>query len=58
VSQKSVWSIHVSTLLQRSILEKDSRKSLERAMQQIEVNVLETIVVNIFNLIWFFFFRI
>ncbi|XP_025190484.1 tetratricopeptide repeat protein 27 [Melanaphis sacchari] len=36
VSQQSVWSIHVSTLLQRSLLERDNRKSVERAMQQIE----------------------
>ncbi|XP_050066689.1 tetratricopeptide repeat protein 27 [Aphis gossypii] len=36
VSQQSVWSVHVSTLLQRSLLERDSRKSVERAMRQIE----------------------
>ncbi|VVC46121.1 Tetratricopeptide repeat,Tetratricopeptide repeat-containing domain,Tetratricopeptide-like helical [Cinara cedri] len=42
VSQNSVWSIHVSTLLQRSLLEKDSRRSVERAMQQIE-----TLVTNL-----------
>ncbi|KAE9536645.1 hypothetical protein AGLY_007047 [Aphis glycines] len=36
LSQQSVWSVHVSTLLQRSLLERDSRKSVERAMRQIE----------------------
>lgn len=39
LTQNSVWSIHVSALLQRSLLEKDSKRSVERAMQQIEVNI-------------------
>lgn len=46
VSQQSVWSIHVSTLLQRSLLERDSRKSVERAMQQIETLVSSLDVSN------------
>lgn len=56
MSQQSVWSIHVSTLLLRSLLEKDSRRSVERAMQQIEVNVLKTTVANFVNLINLFLF--
>ncbi|XP_050523724.1 tetratricopeptide repeat protein 27 [Daktulosphaira vitifoliae] len=36
LQQKSVWSIHVSALLQRSLLESDNRRSVQRAMQQIE----------------------
>ncbi|XP_050441456.1 tetratricopeptide repeat protein 27 [Adelges cooleyi] len=39
LQQKSIWSIHVSALLQRSILEKDNRRSVERSMQQIEALV-------------------
>lgn len=39
LAQNSVWSIHVSALLQRSLLERDSKRSVERAMQQIEVNI-------------------